>query len=303
VSGLGLHTLATDHQAPVVGVAGIGRMGNAIALRLLERGVTLMVWNRNPTSIESLVSQGAACAQTPSDLTTACQVVLTSLSDDAALDAVYLSPQGLLQGETQGRLFVDTSTVSPATVVRIGHLAAQVGASFVDAPVLGTVTPAREGRLIVMAGGTPHSVARARATLEHIAAVIHHVGNAGSGAAMKLAVNIPMAAYWAAMADSFALAQACNLDPEQLVGIIAASPAALAQLQLKLPVLLGRSVQVGYNIRGVMKDCEIIKRLAATNDLALPTLEATFTAFAAAVAGGWGNRDVAAAPRFQLVRE
>ena len=184
--------------------------------------------------------------------------------------------------------------------MRIGQAAEEVGASFIDAPVLGTVAPARAGRLIVMAGGRPEHIAAARATLGHIAGAINHVGDVGSGAAMKLAINLPMAAYWAAMADSFALAQAAKLDVAQLVKIIADSPAALAQLESKLPVVLGHSAQVGYDIQGVLKDCDVIKRVAAANGLRLPMLDGMVTAFAAAVTGGWGGRDVAAVPRFQL---
>jgi 3-hydroxyisobutyrate dehydrogenase len=293
----------TQERPAPVGVAGLGRMGTAMASRLLERGVPVVVWNRNPASIEPLVSRGAARAGSPAELTSASQVVLTSLLDDAALDAVFSGPEGLLKGHLQGKLFIDTSTVSPSTVVRIAEMSAAGGAAFVDAPVLGTVTPAREGRLIVMAGGTAENVARARATLNHIAAVIHHVGEVGSGVAMKMAVNVPMTAYWAAMADSFALARACKLDAKQLVESIAKSPAALAQLQLKMPVLLGESTQVGYDIRGVLKDCEVIRRLAASKHLALPMLEGAFAAFTTAEAGGWGDRDVAAVPRFQLLGE
>jgi 3-hydroxyisobutyrate dehydrogenase len=292
-------TMAGENNS-AVGIAGIGRMGNAMGMRLLERGVPLVVWNRNPAAADSLVAQGAARANSLAELTEACSQILTSLTDDAALDAVYCGSRGLLEGAVQAKLFIDTSTVLPTTVMRIGRAAEQVGAAFVDAPVLGTVEPARAGRLIVMAGGSPEHIAIAHATLSHIARVVHHVGDVGSGAAMKLAMNLPMATYWAALADSFALARACHLDVAQLVGIIADSPAALAQLQLKLPVLLGQSAQVGYDIQGALKDCGVIKRAAAANSLVLPTLDGAFTAFVAAVTGGWGNRDVAAVPRFQL---
>jgi 3-hydroxyisobutyrate dehydrogenase len=289
-----------DNVPPHLGIAGTGRMGNAMGMRLLECGVRLVVWNRHSAATESLVAQGAVRASTLHELTQNCGQILTSLSDDAALEDVYCGPQGLLRGPAQGKLFIDTSTVSPSTVVRIGQAAEEVGASFIDAPVLGTVAPARAGRLIVMAGGRPEHIAAARATLGHIAGAINHVGDVGSGAAMKLAINLPMAAYWAAMADSFALAQAAKLDVAQLVKIIADSPAALAQLESKLPVVLGHSAQVGYDIQGVLKDCDVIKRVAAANGLRLPMLDGMVTAFAAAVTGGWGGRDVAAVPRFQL---
>jgi 3-hydroxyisobutyrate dehydrogenase len=291
-------------EAPLtVGVAGLGRMGRAIAERLLECGVRVTVWNRSADSVAPLVAQGASSAPSAAALATACDIVLTSLLNDAAIDTVYNGPSGLLTAPVAGKLFVDTSTISPETAVRIGNAASQAGASFVDSPVLGTVVPARTGRLIAMAGGTAEAVAKARAVLSHIAQTVHHTGPAGSGAAMKLAVNIPMTAYWAAMTDSFAVAHACQLDVQQLVGIISNSPAALAQLPLKLPILLGKSDQVGFNIDGVLKDCAVIEGLAAARNISLPTLAGARATFAAVAAGGWGTRDVAAAPRFPLSKE
>jgi 3-hydroxyisobutyrate dehydrogenase-like beta-hydroxyacid dehydrogenase len=284
----------------VVGIAGTGRMGSAIGARLLERGVSIAVWNRASARTRELVEQGAVCCQSPAELAGSCDIVLTALLDDAALDDVYLGPEGLLRGDSRERLFINISTVSPATVIRLANEAAIVGASFVDAPVVGTVSPARAGQLIVMAGGSAADVARAKPLFEHIARVVHYVGDVGSGAAMKLAVNIPMATYWAAMAESFALAQAAGLHPEQLAEIIVDSPAAIAQLALKLPVLLGRSSSVGYDIDGVVKDCGVTRRLADSHGIELRTFKGAQSVFCDAARAGWGARDVAAVPRMQL---
>jgi 3-hydroxyisobutyrate dehydrogenase len=286
-----------------VGVAGLGRMGRALAARLLERGVPIAVWNRTPAPERELVNQGALVVDTPSALSISSTLVLTSLADDAALEAVYRGADGLLSGPPGGRLFVDTSTVLPATARHLAEHAKRAGAAFVDAPVLGTVAPARAGQLIVLVGGSDSNVLRARAVLNNIARVVHHVGDVGAGAAMKVALNIPMMAYWAALADSFAVARACKLDPKQLAAIISDSPAALAQLRLKMPILLGDSHEVGFDIDSVLKTCAMMTRLGQIENTPLPSVESSQTIFSAAARGGWGNRDVASVPRFQRTHQ
>jgi 3-hydroxyisobutyrate dehydrogenase len=286
-----------------VGIAGLGRMGRALATRLLECRVALAVWNRTPGPERELVAKGALAVESPTALVQTCQIVVTSLANDQALEAVYSSQGGLLSGSAAGRLFIDTSTVLPATARRVAEHAKRVRAAFVDAPVLGTVAPARAGQLIVMVGGSEADVLKARAVLNNIARVVHHVGDVGSGAAMKVAVNIPVMAWWAALADSFKVAQACRLNPDQFAAIIGDSPAALAQLRLKMPILLGQSAEVGFDINGVLKLCDMMNQLAQTTGICLPSLEATREMFAAAAQGGWGERDVAALPRFRPPQE
>src|SRR5262249_25607831 len=143
-----------------VGLAGTGRMGRAMAGRLLERQLALTVWNRTPERARALLGQGARIAASLAALTSECELILTSLKDDAALEEVYLGPDGLLRTEAQGRLFIDTSTVLPETCTKLANAAARIGASFIDAPVLGTVAPAREGRLVAMVGGAAEEVQR-----------------------------------------------------------------------------------------------------------------------------------------------
>jgi 3-hydroxyisobutyrate dehydrogenase len=284
-----------------VGVAGLGRMGSAIAARLLERGVPLNVWNRTPARAAALVALGAHRASSAAALAASSNLVITSLTDDVGLEQVYLGKNGLLEAVHEGCLFVDTSTVLPQTAIALASNVATRGCRFVDAPVLGTVTPARQGTLIAMVGGAAPDVALARTILDHIAKTVHHVGPVGAGMAMKLAVNIPLVTYWAAMADSFALIRAHSLDEQQLISIISDSPAALAQLKLKLPVLRGESTEVGFDIDGVVQLCGAMQKLAAAREVRLATIDAARALYAAAAEAGWGGRDVAAVARYSLL--
>jgi 3-hydroxyisobutyrate dehydrogenase len=272
-----------------IGIAGLGRMGRAFVHRLTSQGHDLIAWNRSASDPAPKV----AMAATPAALAAQADFIITSLTNDKALKDVYLGADGLLAGAVAGKVFAETSTVKPATQRGLAAKATAAGAGYLDAPVLGTVNPAREGKLIMMVGGDAATLARARPVLEQLARVIHHVGPNGAGAAMKLAVNIPLGLYWAALGDSVALAEACGLNRNQLFDILHDSPAALNQFGIKLPVLRGEKAEVGFDIAGVVKDLTLINETAADAGLTLPMASHSKRMFEEATRAGAGTQDVA----------
>lgn len=276
-----------------IGIAGLGRMGSAIAGRLLDQGCDLAVWNRSTTSLQEPLASGATRVDVPADLWDRCDVVVTSLKDDQALLDVYLGADGLLCSKAHGKIAVDTSTVLPATVRQLSAEGIAHDCHVLDSPMLGTSTPARSGQLIAMVGGETRAFERALPLLQKLARKVRYLGPSGSGAAMKLSVNIPMSTYWAALSESLALAIQHGLDPQDVIEIISDSPAALAQLPLKLDILAGRSTQVGFSIDGVIKDLGVI-RAAAGHALDLPVVEASAATYRLAAEAGAGAQDVAA---------
>ncbi len=145
-----------------IGIAGLGRMGSAIARRLRECGHDVTVWNRSGGKVEALLATGATAAVTPAALAAASEAVITILTDDAAIEAVYGGAQGLLSGDVRGKLFIEMSTVQPQTEVALAQKVTQKGADFVECPVGGTVGPALSGKLLGLVGGTAEAVQRAR---------------------------------------------------------------------------------------------------------------------------------------------
>ena len=143
-----------------VGVAGLGMMGAAIAQRLIEVGHTVTVWNRSGDKLKPVVTAGATAAATPAALASTCEVIITILTDAAAIDAVYGGPEGLLAGDVQGKLCVEMSTVQPATELALAEKVRRKGAAFVECPVGGTTGPARQGQLIGLLGAEPADAAR-----------------------------------------------------------------------------------------------------------------------------------------------
>ena len=200
-----------------VGIAGIGNMGSNIGARLMEVGHTLTVWNRTAEKTKPLAEAGAAVAKTPAELTSAVDVVISLLIDTAAIDAVYHGPQGLLAGGAKEKLFIEMSTVTPEAQAALAEKVRGKGAAFVECPVSGSVIPARAGKLLGLMGAEPADAARARPLLEQICRRVMHAGPIGSGALLKLAVNLPLMIYWQALGEQLSLCKTLTIGPAELL--------------------------------------------------------------------------------------
>ena len=204
-----------------VGVAGLGRMGAAIAAHLKDVGHELIVWNRTPDKAKPLVAAGAKAAATPAELASQAEAIITILTNKEAIAGVYEGASGLLAGNVKGKLVIDMSTVQPETAVALAEKVRAKGATFVECPVGGTVGPARDGKLLGVAGGTAEDFARAKPLLEQLCRRVEHVGPVGAGASMKLAINLPLMIYYQAMGEAYVLCRHLKLDPKWLMELMA----------------------------------------------------------------------------------
>src|SRR4051795_9329260 len=136
-----------------IGVAGLGRMGAAMAARLMEVGHTLSVWNRTRERAKPLVGAGAKLCATPEDLAEHSDVIITILTDADAIDHVYNGEHGLLASDAHDKLFIEMSTVRPDVQVALANVVRASGGRFVECPVGGTTGPARQGQRFRILGG------------------------------------------------------------------------------------------------------------------------------------------------------
>ena len=265
-------------------------MGRAFATKIAAGGETVTVWNRTPGRAE-----GLAKAATPMDLVAAADIVLTSLTDDAAVEAVYDS---LLSGPVAGRLFVEMSTIRPETVRGIAARVEAAGARLIDAPVAGGPAVVAAAQSLAFVGGAPEDIDRARPVLASFCRKIAPMGPVGSGTVMKLVANLPIGVYFQALAEGLALGQSHGLDLEAMLGVMLDSPGALAALPRKVPAILGEGGDVPFDIAGVRKD--LLAMTAACHRAGVPTPAATgaLSAYAGATAAGWGAKDFATIIRF-----
>ena len=280
-----------------IGLLGYGRMGAAMGARIMSQGHALTVWNRSAGPAAAAEAAGARAASTPKELAENCDVVVSSLFDEAAVRAVYFGAEGVAASNLKDRLVIDTSTVSPDLGLEIAAAIARAGGRFVDAPVLGTVTPAREGRLIALLGGTSRDVAEAGDTMRLVSRAVHPLGPTGAGYAGKLAINLLKGTYWAALGDCLGLAGRFGIQPGAILDVIESGPGALVELAGKMPVLRGMATAPAFDIAGCFKDLSVIIAAAGGAER-VPVAAGALRAVERAMRGGWGNRDVASVALF-----
>jgi len=280
-----------------IGFLGLGKMGAVMAPRFIAAGYPLTVWNRDAAKTKPLADAGADVAASPTDVAAAADVVITMLRDDAAAEQVYLGDDGLLSADVTGKLFIEMSTLRPATARSLAERCAQHGAAFVDAPVSGTVAPAKEGKLMALVGGAAADVERARPVLNVLTRRIVHAGPVGQGDMLKLVLNLPLAVYWQSLAEAAALGKAGGLDLATLLDAMADSGAAIKVLPLKVPLIIDGSDYAAFDIATMEKDAKSIVATGAAFGVPMPTTSAALASYAAANAEGLGAADAVAIVR------
>ncbi|GAB4118917.1 MAG: NAD(P)-dependent oxidoreductase [Roseiflexaceae bacterium] len=275
-----------------IGFVGLGRMGQAMAGRLLAAGFSLVVYNRTRAKAEDLIARGAIWAETPAALAQQADIILTILTDDQAVEQIYTGPAGLLSQRCDGKLLIEMSTIRSMTIERIVPMVHAQGARLLDAPVAGTLEPARQGQLLVMVGGAAEDLERARPVLSQLSRRIVHAGPNGSGTTMKLVLNLPMAIFWAGLSEAMVLGERYGLDRAQMLDVYLDSAVALPALRAKAPLLLGAEHEVAFDVTGVRKDLLAMIATGQEAGVPMPTSSAALALFAAATGAGYGAKDL-----------
>ncbi|MGI9293155.1 MAG: NAD(P)-dependent oxidoreductase [Pseudomonadales bacterium] len=285
-----------------IGIAGTGRMGTAVAQRLIETGAPVVVWNRSPERTVEAVGAGATAIPSPGALVAACDILITSLTDFAALDAVYRGPDGLLAEGAEGKLFIELSTILPHEQITLATAAKAAGADFLECPVGGTVGPALKGQLLGLAGGTEEAWQRGEAVLQKLCKRVELLGPVGTGSQMKLAVNLPLAIYWSVLGESFSLVEGAGVGAQQFASLLADSSAGpnvlRARLDLIASALDGAKPLGTFDIDGFTKDLSLALRWAKESGAKLPVAKTVLQIYEDAQTAGLGSLDGACLARF-----
>jgi 3-hydroxyisobutyrate dehydrogenase len=273
-------------------------MGTAMTRRLLETGHSVTVWNRSSGRAAEVIEAGAVWAETPAALVDAVDIALCIVFDAPALEAVFHGEGGVLAADLAGKLIVEMSTVRPQVEQALAEAVTARGGAFIECPVGGTVPPARTGKLIGMVGGSADDFARARPVLEAICRRVEHCGPIGAGAAMKLAINLPLGMYWQALGEAMSLVRHLKHDPAWLVDLLADTSGAATALRVNpagmVRCLVGdTSVAPSFDLDGVRKDQRTMLEEATSRGLDLPLVRRTLAVYDAVAAEGHGGREVA----------
>jgi 3-hydroxyisobutyrate dehydrogenase len=274
-------------------------MGSAIAQRLMSVGHQVGVWNRNSAKTKPLIDAGAKLFASPAELVEGCDVVIVMLLNDAAMEAVYRGPNGILKSKLTGKFVIDMSTVRPDTMQTIGASVLQQGAAFVECPVGGSTGPAKEGKLFGLVGGTKADVTRAMPVLEQMCRRIEHVGELGSGSMMKLAVNLPLLVYWQALGEALTICKPLNLPADRLIDILsdtAGTPTAMKGRGAVIAKVLGGAPlgETAFGLNAAKKDLATAVQFGATIHAELPVTASALACYEEAEAAGLGDADATA---------
>jgi 3-hydroxyisobutyrate dehydrogenase len=291
-----------------VGIAGTGRMGTAIARRLIKRDHEVQVWNRTQDNASGAIDAGARWSATLGELVDRSDVVISFLFDDTAVERVYLGTDGILSARVEGRLFIDMSTVSPGAHEPIAAALKSRNGAFLQCPVSGSIAAARAGMLVGFAGGESPAFTRAQPLLAQLCRRVEHLGPLGAGARMKLASNLLLAVFWQALAESLLLVDPSAVDAARILDLLADSNIGAAILRTRAAQIVAAmdgdtSGAAAFDIDTVRKDLFYMAQEASAHGRSLPLASRTLACLNLASREGQGSMDSGAYPAYWIARQ
>ena len=275
-----------------IGFVGVGRMGANMARRLHEIGHPVVaIYDTNAGIAAQLAEElGAKAVEKVSEVSRLSDVIFTVVTDDAAMQAIFLGPDNLF-AEAKGKLFINCATISPAVHIEIEKKGSELGAEVLEAPMASSLTHAREGKLYMMLAGKEESFRRAAPLLKDLILSIRYIGGPGKAAALKALVNMVMNINTAGLAEGLGLAEALGLDLKIVKEVFSQTGANSRVLETDGPDMLDREHSTFFSAAHAAKDSGIALELAKQQGLTLPLLEASTRQYEQMVTVGLGDID------------
>lgn len=278
-------------QSLTIGYIGLGLMGKSIARNILKAGFPIVVHNRSRSAVNELAAEGAAAAQSPAEVAAKVDVVFTNLPDSPDVEMVSLGRKGIVEGAHPGLIFVDNSTIKPATARYIAEVLGEKGVECLDAPVSGGDVGARNGTLAIMVGGPAGALERVRPVFQAMGKTITHVGDSGAGQIAKAANQIMVAAQMVAMGELLIFAQKAGADPQKVIDAIKGGAAQCWTLDVKPQRLFNDNRAPGFKAYMQAKDLNIILETARQYGVPLPSAAVHTQLFNAMLQMGMADLD------------
>jgi len=269
-----------------LGFIGIGYMGRPIAQRLLQAGFKVAAYDRDRGKANELVRFGGTVAETVAELSSTCDVVLSSLPNDEVVLDVYKGPGGVLENAHRGSLLIDTSTVYPDTSKSLWRLGSERGVDFLDVTISGSTPAAEQGALVLFAGGDQGCFDAAESIFRVIARKWFYLGPTGSGATMKLVVNSLLGIGMQAIAEAVALGEKAGLDRNRLLDVMSQTAVIAPAHVGKFQRAMNNDYFPQFPLRLMNKDFGLILKLAAAIGAQMPATQAALEVNAAQSAEG-----------------
>jgi 3-hydroxyisobutyrate dehydrogenase len=271
-------------------------MGGPMAANIASAGLPVRVWNRTEEKARAVAEEAESCSvsESPAAAVGGADVVATMLTDVDAVEQVMTGEGGALDAVRDDAVWLQMSTVGIAGQERLAALAEKRGVAFVDAPVLGTKQPAEQGQLTVLAAGPAEAIERARPALDAVAAKVVELGEPGAGMRTKLMLNHWVLSLVEAIAETIALGEALEVDPQRFLEIIEGGPLDSQYAQMKGKAILERALAPAFPLSGALKDSGLIVEAAAGAGFEAALAETIARKMQQAVDAGHGDEDIAA---------
>jgi len=275
-----------------IAVLGLGRMGQALAGRLLEAGHAVSVWNRSAGKADALVERGAKEAGDPTEAIEPAEVVVSVLSNDQAVRELAFG-EGGLQTAMGSRVYANSATVSAELSEELGR----AYENFVALPILGAPQAVASGNAVYLAGGPAEAIDRLGPMLASLTSTVKRFGHPGQAAAAKLAVNLMLLSSVATLAEAFAVGRSGGLSEEELRDLLGESPTVPPGLKNRFEAVLTGEGPTWWTTRLGHKDARLALELADSAGATVPVARAVTERFREAEAGGLAEEDIAAVGR------
>src|SRR5262245_46522625 len=276
-----------------IGYVGLGVMGSQMANRFLEKGHSVTGYNRTRSKAQWLIDKGMKWADSPRAVAESTDVIVSMVRDPKALSEVAEGPNGVVEGLSAGKVWVDMSTVSPALSRALAAKVREKGADMVDAPVSGSVITVQQGKLSVVVGGRPETFERVKPLLLDLGPKVTYVGENGLALVMKVATNLCLPVQILAYAEGLLLAEKSGIPRETAVEVLLNTVVASPMLQYRGPFVLKMPDEAWFNVNMMQKDMQLALELGRQVDVPLPTTAVANEYLTAARAMGLAERDFA----------
>lgn len=274
-----------------VGYIGLGLMGKSIARNILKAGFPVVVHNRSRAAVDELVAEGATAASSPSEVASQADAIFTNLPDSPDVEKVVLGENGIIEGARDGLIYVDNSTIKPASARMIAGKLKEKNMFALDAPVSGGDIGASNGTLTIMVGGDASALERVMPVLLAMGKTVTHVGDAGAGQVAKAANQIMVAAQMVAMGELLVFAKKAGVDPKKVVDAIKGGAAQCWTLDVKPPRLFDGNRNPGFKARMQLKDLKIVLDTAREYNVPVSSTIENTKLFQQMIDAGMGELD------------
>ncbi len=290
----------TKNARPNIGFIGMGHMGSHMVKRLLHAGYHLTVYDRTAERAQAMGQLGAASAQTPRELAQSCDVIISCVTNDSALEAVMLTPDGALAGAHASSVIIDMSTVAPQTSRHLFQAAKAVGVPMIDAAVSGSVPQVEEGSLVIFVGGERETYERCKPLLDVLGKQNSYLGSSGKGTTMKLVVNLLLGLGRQALAEALVLGEKAGLERAQLIDVLGRTAVVSPRQQADLEHARQREYPADFALALMYKDFHLVLNEAFEVSAPVP-MTAVAQQLAAAALPSVGEEDASAIIQFMEV--